>query len=437
MTVNVPLTTFKGPLEPLNLVVSEPTIPTLNSMPEPATLSFYSLNAPDAYADSSAVSNASFSQELAKSSPSWFKQKLSSGAKTLKKYAPFLAGVGAYFTFHGDYGPWVNGALWYAMVGTTLHSFLGKEVRDYGLAYMLTDSLLRSSVFAETPLSENIEGIAKAASYFIAGAVAVRGLDFWNQRKKLGDLTQETLEKMNSGNETFQSRLKSDERFSFAVNALETQLKHEKTLLEFLQYDPETFDLKSELSHLRIGRNNIRMAFAYYMAFTQSLMLPKGRAPMFMSAHEMLHALHHKAVMRAITPEILSGLESLVENDLQPSFVKDRSKVVRDHLQKKNDLNEIPEDVRWAAADLIFYSALRHKKDKVEAIGSYLDLRLGGAGAFFMRLVEKMMYLEALPFSLLAGTYRSNSLLLSHKGYSNPLLMRKIKKEGLIGSLLD
>lgn len=365
--------------------------------------------------------------------------KIGSAAVTT---ASAIAWLGA-ITVSGQLGP--VGAPAAQLATTTFASrrfFKNKSMRDYIVAFSAmngaTSALwhgIQNGIFSYDGGTD----LVKAAIFFAGGAVCIAGMNSHDLKSSPKDLTQATLDQDNPGRETFLGKRETSRHFDKAASVLAAKLKSHPELLRFFGYDPNSFDLNAELTHMKVGTNDGALAIGHYFPFTRTLHLAKY-CPQALCAHEMMHALHHKALKNAVTRADIAKLPNLLKDDLRPSFIKDRIALIENYLGTGKQKAPLPEDVAWAAADLLMYRGMRKHSEKLESIGSRFDLTtlsLAMPLIWLMRISEKVTNILVWPLLKLAGVAKENQMLKMQQGYSNPFVIKKMRKEGLIASLLQ
>lgn len=357
--------------------------------------------------------------------------------------ASAVAWLGA-ITVSGQLGP--VGAPVAQLATTTFASrrfFKNKSMRDYIVAFSAmngaTSALwhgIQNGIFSYDGGGADL---VKAAIFFAGGAACIAGMNLLDQKSPPKDLTQAALDQDNPGRETFLGKRETSRHFDKAASVLAAKLKSHPELLRFFGYDPNSFDLNAELTHMKVGTNDGALAIGHYFPFTRTLHLAKY-CPQALCAHEMMHALHHKALKNAVTRADIAKLPKLLGDDLRPSFIKDRIALIENHLRTGEMDAPLPEDVAWAAADLLMYRGMRKHPEKLESIGSRFDLTtlsLAMPLIWLMRIGEKTTNFLVWPLLKLAGVAKENQMLKMQQGYSNPFVIRKMREEGLVASLLQ
>jgi hypothetical protein len=342
-----------------------------------------------------------------------------------------------YYAYGDSFGPYAEVGLHYLTLGYGLNTFFGRDIRDLGLSYLFAYQLAQPFLYyAANKVMPELPVFLFNGGIFTLGNLGLGVFSAWESRQPQSKVSQQDLEASDAGENLLIEELEKNENLSKTLQALQNELVREETVLKFFGYDSKNFDLKSELSHLRVGECRNFLAAGYYMPFTQSLMLRKKYAN-FVIAHEMMHAFHHKAMMRGVNLGDLAKVCDLLNQKKGHSpFLQERLEKVEAYLTVAKENETIPDEIRWAGADLIFYYGLVKHRARLEVIGSYFDCTLGGVPVMTLRGFEKLFLSIAIPSTFFNGIFKSNIIIQSQLGYSNPILFKKFHDQGLMDSIL-
>lgn len=303
----------------------------------------------------------------------------------------------------------------------------GSEVRDYVAAVWLTGGLV--GFIGRALASGEVEAAAWVveASLFVGTALFVRWMRTFEPDVVTEERTDAELDAQRAAGVPLADAMAAQPWLADGVALLRARLTGSP--LEAM-LGLKGVDLVDLLGFVRVvppPSGPAGMLFsARYLPFNRTLMVRPGRRSAPVVAHELLHAAHHAAVMRAITVEDLIAILSLLDRARTAQFIDDRIDEVTAGLAQPGPLSET---LRWAGADLLFYAKLEDKAP-MEAVGSYFD---GGVA----RYVEKVAYYVALPFAVLAGMNRRNGIFQSFAGYLNRAYIDDMVERGLVRALVE
>ena len=324
-------------------------------------------------------------------------------------------------------GPGLAAALKILAILVFSERAFGAEVRDYVAAVWLTGGLV--AFFARALVAGEVDPAAWVVevSLFVGTALLVRGMRALEPDVVTEERTAAELDAQRQTGVPLEDAMVSHPWLADGVALLRARLTGSR--LEAL-LGLTGVDLVGLLSFVRVvpppsGPAGLLFS-ARYLPFNRTLMVRPGRRSAPVVAHELLHAAHHAAVMRAITAEDLIAVLALLDRARTAQFIDDRLDEVTAGLAQPGPLSEA---LRWAGADLLFYAKLEDKAP-MEAVGSYFD---GGVA----RYVEKVAYYVALPFAVLAGMHRRNGIFQSFAGYLNHAYIDDMVERGLVRALVE
>lgn len=312
----------------------------------------------------------------------------------------------------------------------------GGEVRDYVVAAWMSWALVQATWHAST--------LHTAAAYtvfsrelvvFVVGALLVRWMKTFEPDLVTEEMSAEQLRLASSRSVPLGEAAAAMPYLAEGVDLLERRLR--SSSLHTVLGLPDDLDLRQELAHVRVRAASLNVLTnllfsASYLPFNRTLQVnPRARTPRVV-AHELLHALHHSAIRRALTRSDLEVVLSRLDKDRTAAFIDDMIDRTRAWLD--DHPGAPPTDaVRWDGADLIFYYKLEDKAP-MEAVGSYFD---GQGWGSIARYLEKLAYYFALPFAVLAGMDRRNGIFQSFAGYLNKSYVEDMRARGLVRALLE
>lgn len=350
--------------------------------------------------------------------------------------AAILVGAFGPFPFVLGLGPGQTQALQFLAMLVFAERLFGGELRDYVVGGWMTWNLTASLVvLLQHPGMESGDAFLRQFAVFVAGGLLVRWMKTFEPDLITEELSAATLRMGRDEGRPLAEAVQSMPHLAEGLTLLEARLADSS--LPSLFGLPARVDLRQELAHLRVRQASLNvftnlLFSASYLPFNRTMELNvRSRTPRVV-AHELLHALHHKAVMRAMTRQDLERVLTKVDKRRSAEFIDETIDRVRGFLDAE-PVSALPESVRWDGADLIFYFKLLDKAP-VEAVGSYFDgIGIESVG----RYVEKLVYYVVLPFAVLAGMDRTNGIYQSFAGYLNEDYVEDMSRRGLIRALLE
>ena len=350
--------------------------------------------------------------------------------------AAILVGAFGPFPFVLGLGPGQTQALQFLAMLVFAERLFGGELRDYVVGGWMTWNLTASLVvLLQHPGMESGDAFLRQFAVFVAGGLLVRWMKTFEPDLITEELSAATLRMGRDEGRPLAEAVQSMPHLAEGLTLLEARLADSS--LPSLFGLPARVDLRQELAHLRVRQASLNvftnlLFSASYLPFNRTMELNvRSRTPRVV-AHELLHALHHKAVMRAMTRQDLERVLTKVDKRRSAEFIDETIDRVRGFLDAE-PVSALPESVRWDGADLIFYFKLLDKAP-VEAVGSYFDgIGIESVG----RYVEKLVYYVVLPFAVLAGMDRTNGIFQSFAGYLNEDYVEDMSRRGLIRALLE
>ncbi len=350
--------------------------------------------------------------------------------------AAILVGAFGPFPVVLELGPGKTQTLQFVAMLVFAERLFGGELRDYVVGGWMTWNLTASLVvLLQDPHMAAGEAFLRQFAGFVAGGLLVRWMKTYEPDLITEELSSATLRMARDEGLPLAEAVQSMPHLAEGLMLLEARLADSS--LPSLFGLPARVDLRQELAHLRVRQASLNMFTnllfsASYLPFNRTMEVNvRSRTPRVV-AHELLHALHHKAVMRALTRRDLERVLTKVDKSRSAEFIDETIDRVRGFLDAE-PLADLSESVRWDGADLIFYFKLLDKAP-MEAVGSYFD----GVGVDSVgRYVEKLVYYLVLPFAVLAGMDRTNGIYQSFAGYLNEDYVEDMGRRGLVSALLE
>lgn len=350
--------------------------------------------------------------------------------------AAILVGAFGPIPYALDLGPGRAQTLQFLAMLVFAERLFGGELRDYLVGGWMTWNVTASMAhLLRHPGMEAGDAFFRQFAAFVAGGLLVRWMKTFEPDQITEELGSAALRMSRDEGIPLAEAVRTMPHLAAGLTLLEGRLSSSK--LPGLFGLPPRVDLLSELAHVQVRAASLNvftnlLFSASYLPFNRTIEVNvRSRTPRVV-AHELLHALHHKAIMRALTRADLEAVLTYVNKARSAQFIDETIDRVDDFLAGTMS-TELPDSVRWDGADLIFYFKLLDKAP-MEAVGSYFD----GIGIESIdRYVEKIAYYLALPFAVLAGMDKTNGIYQSFAGYLNEDYVEDMKARGLVRALLE
>ena len=350
--------------------------------------------------------------------------------------AAILVGAFGPFPIVLELGPGRTQILQFLAMLVFAERLFGGELRDYVVGGWMTWNLIASLGFLlRHPDMQAGDEFLRQFAGFVAGGLMVRGMKHFEPDQITEELSAATLRLGREQGTPLADAVKTMPHLADGVALLQARLASSSLPALFGLASP--VDLAAELAHVRVRSASLNvftnlLFSASYLPFNRTMEVNvRSRTPRVV-AHELLHALHHKAVMRALTRTDLERVLAKVDKSRSAQFIDETVDRVRRFLDDAPGVT-LPDSVRWDGADLIFYVKLLDKAP-MEAVGSYFD----GVGFVSVgRYAEKLIYYLVLPFAVLAGMDRTNGIYQSFAGYLNEDYVEDMERRGLVRALLE
>jgi hypothetical protein len=247
---------------------------------------------------------------------------------------------------------------------------------------------------------------------------------------------------------TLKDVLKADTGFKRDVRRLERTLKEERRFIQWIGEDIDNFSLEDILSDMRIAQDHPEITPAKYSKAQYNpplhLMLLGHRNPPWIRAHEMMHALHFRALARRLTHEhlayILKSTAPITINNLNLYYPKEMIDEHLDRLEQAHrgemEMDNLPMMTRRFAILLLRQLTGPKGERAIEAIGSRFDSLFGGPAITLIHFSTQYFAYMALPSIWLGGLHKKISDFYHLFGYGNRLAYNQATQQDIFGSLI-
>lgn len=323
----------------------------------------------------------------------------------------------------------------------------------------LTPSLSLFSLAAATePLLNFGYWPIVAGGLALAGIIVARTLHEMHEKlfdRMLDDVKFGRREPLNVHEERFHEELptlkdamKEDVGFKRNVIKLETALKKEGRFLEWIGEDADTFSLESALSDLKVAKDHPHITPAVgtkaQYKIISHLILMGHHTPLWLYAHEIMHALHFRALAKQLTrthlAHILKWTTPDTKNSLHFHYPKE---LIVEHLGRleqahrgEMEMDDLPMATRRFAILLLRQLAGPKGQRAIEAIASRFDPLFGGPKIVLRHFLTRFERHLARPSIWLAGLDKKISNFHSGLGYGNRRAYNQAVQRDLFGSLI-
>ncbi len=297
-----------------------------------------------------------------------------------------------------------------------------------------------------------------AGGLFLAGIGAVRTLHAMHEKRFnriLGDIQSGRREPLNVHESRFHKELptlkdviKEDVDFEHSVIELETALKEERHFLEWIGEDVDTFSLENALSDLKIAKNHPEVipdigTRGQYRLISHLILLGH-QPPLYVYAHEMMHALHFRALAQRLTHAQLAYILKRTTPDTMNSLNFHYPKeMIVEHLNRldqarrgETEMNDLPMATRRFAILLLRQIAGPRGERAIEAIASRFDSLFGGPMIILKHFLTRFERRVGRPTIWLAGLDKKISIFHGGLGYGNRHAYNQATQQDLFGSLI-
>lgn len=297
-----------------------------------------------------------------------------------------------------------------------------------------------------------------AGGLFLAGIGAARTLHAIHERRfdrMLDDVKSGRREpkqlresRFHKGLPALKDVMKEDVGFKRNVERLEKALKDEGRFLEWIGEDPDTFSLEDALSDMKIAKNHPEITpakynKAEYKLLSHIIVLGK-RSPLWVCAHEIMHALHFRALVQRLTRQHLTHiLKSTKQDTIDSMRFHYPKETIVEHLngldqarRGETEMDDLPTATRRFAILLLRQLAGPKGEIAIEAIASRFDSLLGGPLIILRHFLTRFERHSARPSIWLAGLDKKISNFHGGLGYGNRHAYNQTTQQDLFGSLI-
>lgn len=213
----------------------------------------------------------------------------------------------------------------------------------------------------------------------------------------------------------------------------------------FFGFDPDRQNLLDEIGWVRLAETAGLKALGLKIPAGGSFLLPIGVvvAPKDVEVivHELVHVLHFSIIRKRLTFPDLQRIEAYCrKHELKEECAPFRKQLGEFIQGKEKSPHFIPDDIRHAAAILLFYIGAAQTMGHHEAVPSFLQCRLDPAlrrwRQRFLIPFNRYTLTFLFPMAWLGGVTKTAYGFKSLFVYDNPFILRRVLRLGPIDSLL-